>query len=207
MTISENHVMQQPGTDPAPFTETVFIPSTTTMAHEHAGLLVSELGEDGGEGFIVVGTLDPALAVAAIRHYLATEVDWADFTWATDEFVRDLADGAKEPIAHTTVFTTREDGGWNAVFAEADAASAVPAVWIVSPRDPYVVARLPEQPRPLHVEPQTPSAPRRPVGPHAPDRRPPPTRGGGPRRWPHPATTGETMETTPGAPSAAPKGQ
>ncbi|MFZ3552276.1 hypothetical protein ACODT3_43030 [Streptomyces sp. 4.24] len=150
MTASENHVTQQPDTGPAPFTETVFTPSSTTMAHEHAGLLVSEFGEDGGEGFIVAGTLDPALAVAAIRHYLAVEVDWADLTWATDEFVRDLADGSKAPIAHTTVFTTREDGGWNAAFAEASADGAVPAVWIVSPHDPYVIAARPtEQPRPL----------------------------------------------------------
>ncbi|MFD6534894.1 hypothetical protein [Streptomyces goshikiensis] len=80
MTASENHVTQLPDTDPAPFTKTVFTPSPATMAHEHAGLLVSELGEDGGEAFIVVGTLDPVLAVAAIRHYLAAQVDWADCT-------------------------------------------------------------------------------------------------------------------------------
>ncbi|MEU2453844.1 hypothetical protein ABZ605_27675 [Streptomyces sp. NPDC012765] len=141
-----------PGNDPEPFVETVFTPSATTMAHEYAGLLVSELGEDGGEGFIVVGTLDEALALAAVRHYLAAQVDWADNTWGTDEFVRDLDDRAKVPFAHTTVFTTREDGGWNAVVAEHSDDGVVPAVWIVSPHDPYVLAaRPPRQDHPLQA--------------------------------------------------------
>lgn len=141
-----------PGVDLELFVETVFTPSATTMAHEHAGLLVSEFGEDGGEGFIVVGTLDEALALAAVRHYLAAQVDWADDTWGTDEFVRDLADRDKVPFAHTTVFTTREDGGWNAVLAETSDDGAVPAVWIVSPHDPYVLAaRPPQQAHPQHA--------------------------------------------------------
>lgn len=150
------HAMPKPvtllGTDPEPFIETVFTPSATTMAHEHAGLFVSEFGEDGGEGFIVVGTLDDALALAAVRHYLAAQVDWADNTWGTDEFVRDLDDRAKVPFARTTVFTSRADGGWNAAFAELGDDGAVPAVWIVSPHDAYVLAaRPPRQDHPLQA--------------------------------------------------------
>lgn len=87
-----------------------FTPTAADMEFEHDGLLVSSLGEDSGDGYIVTGrNVTARRALAALSAY-ARHTDHTLLASIRE----DLRDGLLTLAIHPTRFTRGAEGRWTA---------------------------------------------------------------------------------------------
>ena len=104
-----------------------FTPGREDVEEVHYGVGLLSCGDDGGDGMIAVGTLDPRRALAAFawygRHILGVE--------ARDQLAADLRAGDRVLVPGWAQFARDADDWWWANPATAVAPGAVPVVWLL----------------------------------------------------------------------------